>query len=126
MRSQPNPGSAYLGILQRRELILTLHFHTRELVHGQEWEAVKDELFELDAIRLVWLDRVALLVDGRNLLPGNVVWQAVRPLGDGVEEVEAVVVVDDVGGAEFEQAGVFWILGLCWNVSIDEVRDERM
>lgn len=101
-----------LCVLEGRELVLALHLHAGELVHGQEGEAVEHELLELDAVGLLGLDLLALVVDAGNLLLRNVVGKLVCPVGDALEETEAVVVVDNVGGAELEQAAVLGVLCL--------------
>jgi hypothetical protein len=95
-----------LCVLERRELVLALHLHAGKLVHGQEGEAIEDELLELDAIGLLGLDLLALVVNAGNLFLGDVVGKLVCPVGDALEEAEAVVVVDNVGGAELEQVAV--------------------
>jgi len=65
-------------VLQRGELVLSLDLLASELVHGEEGEAVKDELLKLDAIGLLGLDSLTLVsVDVRNLLSGNVMRELV-------------------------------------------------
>ncbi|KAI6761286.1 hypothetical protein HG531_001839 [Fusarium graminearum] len=92
------------GILERRELIFTLDLKRSKLLEGQEGEDVKDELLELDAVGLLGLDGLAALEIGRgDLLAGDVVGKLMSPLGDGVEEAERVVVVDNVGSTESEE-----------------------
>lgn len=95
------------GVLEGRELILTLDLEAGKLVERQQREHVKDELLKLDAVGLLRLHSLtALEVGGGDLLAGDVVGELVSPLRDGVEEAEGVVVVDDVGSAESQNVGL--------------------
>lgn len=102
-----------LGVLQRRELVLTADLNGSELVKGGQGEDVKDELLQLDTVGLLRLEGLAILrLDARNLLAGNVVRQLVRPGLDRLQETEGVVVVDDVGSAELQHIRLLGVLGL--------------
>ncbi|KAI6769872.1 hypothetical protein HG530_004501 [Fusarium avenaceum] len=98
------------GVLEGRELVLTLNLERGELVQGQEGEDIKDELFELDAVGLLRLDGLAALEVSRgDLLAGNMVRQLASPLGNRVEETERVVVVDNVGSTESKEIGLLGV-----------------
>lgn len=101
------------GVLQRRELVVTVHLEGSKLLQRGHGEHVKDELLQLDAVRLLGLDKVTSLgIDTGNLLVRHVVGQLVSPVLDRLEEPEGVVVIDDVGGTVLEDVGLLGVLGL--------------